>query len=259
MTTEKRITKKTAIIMFLMCVPMMAGSLLGCYGLYVYFSESRAMQSWIETPATILESGLNTSESTSRSGGRRVRSTAYSVSAEYSYVFDGIEYEASRVSIIELADNFSPSYHRRQSQMLREHRDSGIPFPCFVNPERPEMSILFRDPPLYQIGVISSFVLVFFTLGFGGTFASLKYPIGRFTGDVKQILKTYDFLLGVTMTIGLLMIVIPITYFTYIELAGGAALRNGAWFILPILVIVSTIYGLGLKPESGEAAESIEP
>jgi hypothetical protein len=259
MTAEKRMTKKTAIIMFLMCVPMMAGSLLGCYGLYVYFSESRAMQSWIETPATILESGLKTSESTSRTGGQRIRSTTYSVSAKYSYVFDGIEYEATRVSIIDLTDNFSPSYHRKKSQILKEHRDREMQFPCYVNPERPDMSILFRDPPLYQVGVISSFVLVFFTLGFGGTFASLKYPIGRFSGDGNQILKTYDFLLGTTMTIGYIMIVIPITYFTYIELSRGAALRNAAWFILPILVIVSTVYGLRMKPKPDETADSIDP
>jgi hypothetical protein len=242
MAKREKASKRNAILMLGFGLPMFAGSLFLCYLLFVFFRDGRAMKDWTEVPATIIESKLATS--LSRSPGSRRESTQYSVDATYSYTVDGKEYVSDRVSIVDLSDNFSPSHFRRQAELLTRHRETGQPIPCSVNPDDPASSILFPDPPLYQVGVLTCFVLVFFSLGFGGTAASLKHPFEKNTGEESALVRVYDAFIGVTMTIAHLLIVIPITYFTCLELSEGASLRQAAWFIPPALVVLWTVYGL---------------
>jgi hypothetical protein len=236
--------KRNAVLMAVFGVAMLAGSLVMCYMLYVFFRDGRDMQHWMEVPATIMESELVRSKSRSPGSRPGSRRTQYSVKATYSYTVDGRGYIGDRVSILSISGNFSPSHFRRQAALLEHHRETGEPFPCFVNPGDHGSSILFPDPPLYQAGVITCFALVFFTLGFGGTAASIKYRLEKTTGEKSAPIRVYDALFGVTLTIAQLLIAVPITYFTYLELSEGASLRQAAWFIPPLLVVLGALYGL---------------
>lgn len=244
MTEQQATTTRTAILMGLFGVPMLAGSLFMCWLLYGFFRDGRAMRSWAEVPATIVQSELVASRPSSPASAQRAQKAQYSVRAAYSYTYGGKEYAGDRVEIHRLADNFSPSHHRRLAELLARHRGSGEPMPCFVDPGDPASSILFRDPPLYQVGVLSSFALVFFTLGFGGVMGALKHPLQRVRGPGSVPVRVYEALFGVVVTAALVLIVVPITYFTLRDLGEGAAVGQAGWLVLPILVVLSTWYGI---------------
>lgn len=95
-----------------------------------------AMKSWKETPATITKAELE-----SHHGDK---STTYQVKAEYTYSFGGKTYTGTRVGVHTGADNIG-SWQHDTHQLLEEHRQSGKPIPCYVDPNRPDRSVLFRD------------------------------------------------------------------------------------------------------------------
>ena len=115
-------------------------------------------QQWEEVPAKIIEAEL-----VSNSGSK---STTYSVKASYKYDYKGTSYTGTRVSFSTGSDNIG-DFHQRTSAELIEHRDSGEPFHCFVDPSDPSKSVLYRDlryGPLLMLGV---FGLVFGGVGIG--------------------------------------------------------------------------------------------
>jgi hypothetical protein len=64
--------------------------------------------------------------------------------ADYEYEYDGQHYRGSRVGLHSGGDNvdgFQESVYRE----LSGHFKSGEPFPCFVNPQQPTQSILYRE------------------------------------------------------------------------------------------------------------------
>ncbi len=94
----------------------------------------RRMRNWQETSAKILRAELKTnwdSEGTTHETCR----------AEYTYQFGGRQYTGSRVSICNGNDE-SGSY---QYYQLSEYQKSGNSFPCYVNPDNPAESVIFRD------------------------------------------------------------------------------------------------------------------
>ncbi|HTU24546.1 MAG TPA: DUF3592 domain-containing protein, partial [Pirellulales bacterium] len=96
-----------------------------------------AMRSWQEVPAKILKDQLRT-EHGSRGGTTR-RATA-----QYTYEFGGQSYTGHRVTWDGGSDNMGSSQYNAFNE-LESHRRSGRPFRCFVNPEHPEQSILYRQ------------------------------------------------------------------------------------------------------------------
>jgi hypothetical protein len=93
-------------------------------------------------------------------------STSYSVEAQYEYRFRGDTYIGDRVSLTDSADNIG-SFHEDVYQELARYRDSGEPFRCFVNPDDPADSILYRDLRWGLLGLMLVFALVFGGVGFG--------------------------------------------------------------------------------------------
>ena len=244
MKDGENLTDSKARMMVIFCLPMFILSLFPCYALYRFFHDGRAMEKWIEIPAVISSTELIRSETHnySRPSSRNYsRSGSHSVvfrtAAVYTYYYEGKKFEGNRVSILPLSDNFSPSYHKEQVRLLAAHKESGEPYRCFVDPVHPDRSILFPKPPLYMVGIVTLFALVFVTLGFGGTFAAIGYFFQKSRGA-----KLYDGILKVIMPVIAFILVVPLTYFCYKELRQGAWPYAALWLIVPIYLIWSTFF-----------------
>ncbi len=132
---------------------------VGALGMFAWtISSWVSMQSWRETPARIDRVELVADDSGD--------STTYRVEAEYAYGWEGREYCGDRVSMHTGSDNIG-SFHQRAAAELGEHRDSGRPFPCFVNPDDPSQAVLYRNPRIEMLGAMLLFGLVFGGAGFG--------------------------------------------------------------------------------------------
>jgi len=116
------------------------------------------MSRWEEVPAQILEAELVTS--------RGSDSTTYKVKARYSYRYNGRDYKGSRVSLHGGSDNIG-SFHQRTYRELKRHKDSGLPFRCFVDPGNPYESVLFRKLRWGLLLLKTVFGLVFSGVGLG--------------------------------------------------------------------------------------------
>jgi Protein of unknown function (DUF3592) len=96
----------------------------------------RESRRWAEVRAEILETHFDVQESED--------GFAYRARAKYRYSFDGVDHEGERISLLDQGDSWS--FHQVTYARLEEARKGNRPVPCFVNPERPEESILVRDP-----------------------------------------------------------------------------------------------------------------
>lgn len=117
---------------------------------------SFAAGSWVEVPARILSASLNES--------RGDDSTTYSVSATYSYEYEGQPYTGDRVSFDDSGDNIG-SYHQDIYETLKNQR--GQVYRCYVDPDEPWESVLFPELRVSKFLFILLFGFVFGTVGFG--------------------------------------------------------------------------------------------
>ncbi len=128
---------------------------VGCY-LGSIFLAWQAMQGWVETPARI-----QTAELVAHRGDD---STSYSLSVEYAYEYDGRTYTGTRAGLHGGSDNIG-SYHQQKYEELSAYRDSGELFRCYVNPNHPAESILYRDPRWELTGLMGVFAVLFGLVG----------------------------------------------------------------------------------------------
>jgi hypothetical protein len=129
-------------------------------------------QSWVETPAHIIEARL--------SGGDTHRAEA-----RYVYVYNDQEYEGTRVSFYGGSDNigaFQQDVHRELSRyaaaaaagMAEENpsRPAGSLFRCYVNPRHPAEAVLYRNVRVGMTLFQLMFAVAFSAAGFGLLFGS---------------------------------------------------------------------------------------
>ncbi len=135
------------------------------------------MRGWEEVPAKIVRADLKVNK------GRK--STTYEVTAAYVYEYGGRQYTGRRVSLYG-SDNIG-SFHQDVYRQLSEYQKSGRPFRCYVDPERPAESVLYRDLQWEMIGFQSIFVLAFGGAGFGLLAVGL---LGRRKAQIEAALKT---------------------------------------------------------------------
>lgn len=151
---------RSAIFMVLFSLPF-AGVGIGMTGWAAWCAwQFRAMQSWVETPAMILQAEIE-------NGGDSEK-----VTAVYEYNFDGKEHVGDRVTVHAGSDNIG-SFHRDVHRELEQHRATKRPFRCFVNPNDPHDAILYRNLRWEMMAFYTLFGTLFGSAGFGILSATL--------------------------------------------------------------------------------------
>lgn len=95
-------------------------------------AKVRDAQSWAEVPAVIKTAELKHGDDTDRAV------------ATYEYEFGGRKHTSDRVSFHRGNDNIG-SFQRDAFRELNNHRKPGRAFRCFVNPQDPAESVLYRN------------------------------------------------------------------------------------------------------------------
>lgn len=119
------------------------------------------MRQWVEAPAVILDAELETDGDSD--------GTTFRAEARYCYNFGGREYIGTRVSIEGGADNVG-SFQQDAYHELLEHKETGAPFRCFVNPKDPSQAVLYRRLRPEMLLFFSVFAVVFGGAGLGVIF-----------------------------------------------------------------------------------------
>ena len=133
-------------------------------GLFVGFLATRMLWQWVdimdwqEVPARILETHLTVSSGDD--------SDTYKVEARYIYDFHGDTYEGDRVGLSFGSDNIG-SYHEDKYEELRGYQSRKAMFRCYVDPEAPEDSILYREMRWGLFCFMSLFATLFSGVGIG--------------------------------------------------------------------------------------------
>jgi hypothetical protein len=135
-------------------VAYLAGSML--------FTWVRA-QSWQEAPARILSTELDVN--------RDADTTTYRVRAVYEYEYGGMTYTSDHVTSGQGSDNIG-SFHQEKHAELRTYAESGDLFRCFVNPEDPSETLLYRELRWGMLAFEAVFALAFSLVGFSLLFAA---------------------------------------------------------------------------------------
>jgi|GEM_PF-4691229 len=117
-----------------------------------------AQSSWTERPCTIVRAELK---------AQHGEGTTYKVEAEYQYEFNDQPFTGDRVWFGTGSDNIS-GFHENAHRELEQCQKQGRPFRCFVDPNDPASSVLYRDVRFEMVGFLLMFVLVFGGVGVGG-------------------------------------------------------------------------------------------
>ena len=133
-------------------------------GLVVAFMNGLMLWNWAETrdwqevPARLLHIELEEHQGDD--------STTYEVVAHYEYHYAGRTYQGERVSLGSGADNIG-SFHQDKHRELESFRSQDRLFRCFVDPDSPSRSILYRQMRWGLFSIMGLFALVFGGIGIG--------------------------------------------------------------------------------------------
>ena len=119
-------------------------------------AKHRAARNWVEVPATIETAELK--ENRSDDG------TSYKAVATYTYQFAGRQYTGDQVSLHSGSDNVG-RFQRYAYAELKRHRDTGQPFHCYVDPDDPQESVLYRNLRWEMLLMFAVFAAVFGSVG----------------------------------------------------------------------------------------------
>lgn len=141
-------------------VPLLAAWFL----IGVPFQKWHRTGDWAETPATIIEAKwvepINIRH-------------APMCSARYRYIYNGQVYENDQISLYAGADN-AGSFHRIVYRELKEYEMNQTTFRCYVNPENPAQSILYRHIRWGMTFFVGTICLLFTSIGVWIIFNHLK-------------------------------------------------------------------------------------
>ena len=136
------------------------------------FANHYSARSWIAVPAQITSAELRES----RSGTLSRPTSSSRIAVAYHYTYNGREFSGKRVDFSFGSDNFSDARRSRQMRIL----DTPAPL-VYVNPLRPEESVIDRSLPVEQVnfGVLFLFFpCALGTLMFLGAVAGLADRLG---------------------------------------------------------------------------------
>ena len=158
MASNKPATRMPFVILILFSLPFVGVGIHTGVSSLKKIVEHRRMQSWEETPATIVAARLEIDNDPD--------CTTCKATAVYTYQFRGRQYTGKRVSVQGGSDNVGSfqedAYHR-----LDEHRRLGRPFPCYVNPADPTKAVLFRNLRWEMVLFHAAITVGFGVAGFG--------------------------------------------------------------------------------------------
>lgn len=116
---------------------ILAGVAVGVFLYFPAISSWWSSRSWVEVPCWIETAELKASRGSK--GG-----TTYRAEASYRYEFDRRSYHGDQVSFFSGSDNMG-DFQQHAFQQLQSAKGKKRPFRCFVNPSKPEQTVLFRD------------------------------------------------------------------------------------------------------------------
>jgi hypothetical protein len=128
--------------LFLAAAPFLSIGLFGCWWGMSMWAEYESMKSWVEVPAIIKTTNLENHSSH--------KHTRYDVFATYDYEFNKQKYSGDRVTLLKGLMN-EGTFNREAHDELKPHRVQQTPFHCYVNPEVPQESILYRNLPGFPL------------------------------------------------------------------------------------------------------------
>jgi hypothetical protein len=154
--------KNVSWFLVILAIPFLGVGLFMGYAAVDSIKKVEAARSWNEVPAEINSCVLE------RHRGRK-GSVSYSVRADYTYTVDGRKHRSTKVCFYTDSDNIG-DFHRRTFHQIESARLSKKTFPCWVNPENANESVLIRDLRPEMMG----FQLIFFFVFGGVAFAVLS-------------------------------------------------------------------------------------
>ena len=116
------------------------------------------VQSWAETPCTIVSAALKTSAGDD--------GDTYKAVAEYTYRFGSVGYRSTQVTPVDASDNMG-SFQQNVASELKAHVQSKEPFRCFVNPQQPDQAVLYPRIRFFLPAFLLLFSLSFPSAGLG--------------------------------------------------------------------------------------------
>lgn len=152
----------------------------GLFMSFLYFSgyvKWWRARSWVEVPCWIESAELKSS--------RGSDSTTYKAEATYHYEYAGSDYQGDRVSFGTSSDNighFQQKAHRELSRYVGgessgaerdPQQDTRKPFRCYVNPENPSESVIYRTLRWPLQAFYAIFAMSFPAVGAGLVFGGL--------------------------------------------------------------------------------------
>jgi len=156
-------------VVMLLALPFAGIGLAAAGWIVSDFWQWRQMQSWVATPATLVEAGLE--------GGRhRKRGSSVRATARYRYQFGGKQYQGDRVAIYTGRDNIG-SYQQDRADELEKIEAGARQLTCYVNPYAPAEAVLFRDLRWGMLLFKGVFAVTFSAIGFGILIAAALSPI----------------------------------------------------------------------------------
>ena len=138
--------------------------------------DAAQMKHWVPVQAKLLEAGYHT-----HSGDD---SDTYEAYARYSYTYRGRSWSGDRVTIGSGADNIG-DYQQDTGRRLAAALSRGETITVYVDPERPQHSVIDRDIRWGMIGFRAIFVVVFGGAGLGLMIWAIRAPKPKDTSDPK--------------------------------------------------------------------------
>jgi hypothetical protein len=144
MKTSDNHQSETCIVrnLVLVAAPFLSIGLYACWWSTSLWSEYDNMKSWVEVPAII-----KTTELEDRSTHKKSRLQIF---ATYEYEYDKQQYIGNRVAL--RSGRLNHDFFSRESyKELTDHRIQQAPFRCYINPDSPQESILYRNLPGFPL------------------------------------------------------------------------------------------------------------
>lgn len=132
---------------------LIAGLAMGWFMYFPTLHTWWSARGWEQVPCWIESADMSSSHSSK--GG-----TTYKTKARFRYKYDGREHHSEEVGLMGGSDNIG-TFQQDAFAQIRPYQGLEKPFRCFVNPDRPQQAVLFRDLRWGLLLLMSLFPMIF--------------------------------------------------------------------------------------------------